>query len=208
MDCKSLLHARDLRISYRCLATLLLSCHPGKRRNQPQYLKSRLLVMGFCHCIASLLLCCDDMKDSSISFSYYFVIKWIMRECHWNNTWSDFLNAKTSIWTLQDSRGSNQLLIASITYQKELKVKIILNSEIPYKNMRMRRTRPCLLTKWLTFLHGQAQSPKPDITRGHGGLTQCLRSEALAGIRRIAMTFTRLRLIVLLQRIGLDRMPL
>ena len=38
--------ARDLRISHRCIATLLISCHPEKRRNQPQYLRSRLLVMG------------------------------------------------------------------------------------------------------------------------------------------------------------------
>ena len=39
---------QDLKISNRCLATLLLSCHPEKRRNQAQDLRPRLLVMGFC----------------------------------------------------------------------------------------------------------------------------------------------------------------
>ena len=36
--------AWEKRTSYRCLAELLLSCHPEKRRTQPQYLRSRLLL--------------------------------------------------------------------------------------------------------------------------------------------------------------------
>ena len=45
-------------------------------------------------------------------------------------------------------------------------------------------------------------------TRGRGGLTHHLHSEAPAGNRRMAMTLARLRLIVFLRCIGLDRMPL
>ena len=45
-------------------------------------------------------------------------------------------------------------------------------------------------------------------TRGRGGLTHHLHSEAPAGNRRMAMTFAKLRLIVLLRCIGLDWMPL
>ena len=48
----------------------------------------------------------------------------------------------------------------------------------------------------------------PYKTRGHGGLTHHLHSEAPAGNRRMAMTFAKLRLIVFLRRIGLDWMPL
>ena len=46
------------------------------------------------------------------------------------------------------------------------------------------------------------------ITRGRGGLTHHLHSEAPAGNRRMAMTFAKLRLIVFLRSIGLDWMPL
>ena len=43
-----------------------------------------------------------------------------------------------------------------------------------------------------------------DQTRGRGGLTHHLHSEALAGNCRMAMTFARLRLTVFLWYIGLD----
>ena len=46
-----------------------------------------------------------------------------------------------------------------------------------------------------------------EITRGRGGLTHHLHSEAPPGNRRMAMTFARLRLIVLLRCTGLDWMP-
>ena len=45
-------------------------------------------------------------------------------------------------------------------------------------------------------------------TRGRGGLTHHLHSEAPAGNRRMAMTFAKLRLIVFLRCIGLDWMRL
>ena len=45
-------------------------------------------------------------------------------------------------------------------------------------------------------------------TRGRGGLTHHLHSEAPAGNRGMAMTFAKLRLIVFLRCIGLDWMPL
>ena len=45
-------------------------------------------------------------------------------------------------------------------------------------------------------------------TRGRGGLTHHLHSEAPAGNRRMALTFAKLRLIVFLRCIGLDWMPL
>ena len=45
-------------------------------------------------------------------------------------------------------------------------------------------------------------------TRGHGGLTYHLHSEAPAGNRRMAISFAKLTLIVFLRCIGLDRMPL
>ena len=45
-------------------------------------------------------------------------------------------------------------------------------------------------------------------TRGRGGLTHHLHSEAPAGNRRMAMTFAKLRLIVFLWCIGLEWMPL
>ena len=44
-------------------------------------------------------------------------------------------------------------------------------------------------------------------TRGRGGLTHHLNSEAPAGNRRMAMTFARLRLIVFLWCIGMTGCP-
>ena len=46
------------------------------------------------------------------------------------------------------------------------------------------------------------------LTRGRGGLTHHLHSEAPAGNRRMVMSFAKLRLIVFQRCIGLDWMHL
>ena len=77
-----------------------------------------------------------------------------------------------------------------VAFFMQTKISIRMNS--PYKATEQSRDLSvCLL-----------------LTRGRGGLTHHLHSEAPAGNRRMAMTFAKLRLIVFLRCIGLDWMPL
>ena len=95
---------------------------------------------------------------------------------------------------LQALKDSINLMLIDQTLSSQLQTKSFIGTLSNFHNCKI-----TLAYQWDTFLLQ---------TRGRGGLTHHLHSEAPAGNRRMAMTFAKLRLIVFLRCTGLDWMPL